>query len=227
MFKKIFITTIVALTAAMAIPGALATTISFNLDIEFSGGQAPGGPAPWANLTFTDSGVGQVTATFTPLFTAGGTENISGWYFNVADAFAGNLILSPFTKGGTFDTPTFSQGLDAFKADGDGFYDALLDFTVGGNASKVFDDGDSLSFTITSSVSGLDATDFNVLSNDSGGHGPFFTAAHVQNTTGVGTGGSGWIAPGETNGVPEGGSTVMLLGAALTGLGLVRRFIKR
>jgi len=49
----------------------------------------------------------------------------------------------------------------------------------------------------------------------------------VQNTTGAGTGGSGWIAPGETNGVPEGGSTVMPQGAAITGLGLVRRFIKR
>ena len=99
-------------------------------------------------------------------------------------------------------------------------------FTTGGNASKVFNVGDTLSFVMTSSVSGLDASDFDVLSLDAGGHGPFFTAAHVQNTTGVGTGGSGWIAPG-TPAVPDAGSTAMLLGAALTGLAVVRRFIKR
>ena len=142
-------------------------------------------------------GAGQVTATFTPMFVVS-TENISGWYFNVADAFAGNLIFSSVMKTGTFDTPTFSQGLDMFKADGDGFYDNLLGFTTGGNASKVFNVGDTLSFVMTSSVSGLDASDFDVLSLDAGGHGPFFTAAHVQNTTGVGTGGSGWISSGDT-----------------------------
>lgn len=37
---------------------------------------------------------------------------------------------------------------------------------------------------------------------------------------------SGWILFGPTGTVPDGGTTVMLLGAALGGLGMVRRFLK-
>jgi hypothetical protein len=37
---------------------------------------------------------------------------------------------------------------------------------------------------------------------------------------------SGWILFGPTGQVPDGGTTVMLLGAALGGLGMVRRFLK-
>ena len=68
---------------------------------------------------------------------------------------------------------------------------------------------------------GLTASAFDLLSTPAGGHGPFFTAAHVQNTTG---GGSGWIAPGGAS-VPDGASTAILLGIALLGIeGLRRRF---
>jgi hypothetical protein len=222
MIKKLFIITMVAAAVAMTIPAAFAT--SYNLDTEFSGAQAPFGPGPWANLTFTDTGAGQVTATFTTLLS--GSENISGWYLNVADAFAGNLTFTLGTTVGSFTIPTISQGLNAFKADGDGFYDNLLSFAVGGNANQVFGAGESLSFVLTSSVSGLDASDFDQLSLDAGGHGPFYTAAHVQNTTGTGTGGSGWIAPGNPGAVPDGGTTVMLLGSAFAGLAVVRRFLK-
>ena len=42
----------------------------------------------------------------------------------------------------------------------------------------------------------------------------------------TGHGLSGWILFGPTGAVPDGGTTVMLLGAALGGLGMVRRFLK-
>jgi hypothetical protein len=224
MLKKLFVSAMATAAVAMAIPAALAT--SYDLNTEFSGAQAPAGPGPWANLTFTDTGAGQVTVQFTSLLS--GSENISGWYFNVADQFVGNLSFGSESKVGTFTDPSISQGLNSFKADGDGMYDILLGFAVGGNASAVFGAGESLSFVITSTVSGLDASAFDQLSLDAGGHGPFFTAAHVQNTTGAGSGGSGWIAPGPGNGtsVPDGGTTVMLLGTALAGLAAVRRFVK-
>jgi len=43
----------------------------------------------------------------------------------------------------------------------------------------------------------------------------------------LGYGLSGWILfpPGGTPGVPDGGATVMLLGAALGALGMARRFL--
>ena len=45
----------------------------------------------------------------------------------------------------------------------------------------------------------------------------------------LGYGLSGWrlFNPGGTPGVPDGGTTVMLLGAALGALGMARRFLKR
>ena len=42
----------------------------------------------------------------------------------------------------------------------------------------------------------------------------------------TGHGLSGWILFGPTGAVPDGGTTVMLLGAALGALGMARRFLK-
>jgi len=38
---------------------------------------------------------------------------------------------------------------------------------------------------------------------------------------------TGWTLLNPTGGVPDGGTTVMLLGAALGSLGMARRFLKR
>jgi hypothetical protein len=204
----------IAVAAAMI--GSLASAqVTFNLDQEFSGGQAPAGPPPWLTATFTQNGANHVTLT---LSAAGLTnsENASEWDFNVTDAFVGNLIFGSEIKSGTFDTPTISQGLNAFKADGDGDYDISFGFTTGGVANKVFGAGETDTWDI--SATGLTANDFNQLSAPDGGHGPFFTAAHVQNTTGAGSGGSGWISPS----VPEPSATLLVpLGGIL---GFVLRF---
>lgn len=190
----------VAVAAAMAISQASALT--FNLNTEFSGGQAPAGPPPWLTATFTDGAPNHVTLT---LSASGLTnsENASEWDFNVTDSFVGNLTFGSETKSGTFDTPTISQGLNAFKADGDGDYDISFGFTTGGVTTKVFGAGEIDTWDI--SAIGLTANDFNHLSAPDGGHGPFFSAAHVQNTTGAGSGGSGWIAP-----IPEPSATLLV-----------------
>lgn len=82
-------------------------------------------------------------------------------------------------------------GIDCCKADGDGLYDIKLSFATNGSG---FQSGQTVVYEITG-ISGLTASSFNFFSTPAGGHGPFLTAAHVLNTTGAGSGGSGWIAP--------------------------------
>jgi len=229
--KKRHYAMLLGLAAAGALlmnQNASAASFTFNLDNEFSGGQAPGGPAPWLSATFTDVTPGTVSLTLSasPPGGAGltGTENVDGWYFNVDTPFVGNLSFSPgapaaLPSGGTLTS--IQQGTNAFKADGDGLYDILFNFGTG--TGHGFGPGDTLTETITSSVAGLTAASFDELSAPAGGHGPFFTAAHVQNTTGTGSGGSGWIAPTGTSSVPDGASTAMLLGITLLGIGGLRR----
>jgi hypothetical protein len=190
-----------AVTAGMVLAGSARADFTLGYNIEFSGGQAPGGPAPWLTATFADTAPGQVTLT---LSGAGltGTENVSGWYFNVADAFIGTLS---FAESGSPAPTSIQQQSNNFKADGDGLYDILFSF---GTGMSGFGPGNSITEVITSTVGGLTANAFDELSAPGGGHGPFLSAAHVQNTTGAGSGGSGWIAP-----VPE--PTTMIAGALL------------
>jgi hypothetical protein len=207
-----------------AVASAAPQTLSVGSDIEFSNGQAPASAIhPWVLLTIADNGPNSVLLKLTaPHLTA--SENISEFDFNIDPALTmdlDHLIFSNLVKGGSFDTPTISQGEDGFKADGDGKYDIQFLFTVGGNVSKTFTTGDSLQYTITGA--GISASSFDFISTPAGGHGPFITAAHVQNTTGVGNGGSGWVA--DTTGgnittqtVPEPSSVALF---ALGSVGMV------
>jgi hypothetical protein len=208
--KTILTMGIVAVAIAMA--GPQASALTFELKTEFSGAQAPAGPPPWLTATFTDTALDTVHLTLSASGLTG-SENVSEWDFNLTDSFVGSLSFTNETKGGTFDSPTILQGLDAFQADGDGKYDISFVFTTGGVASSVFGAGETLQYDIT--ATGLMASDFNLLSAPAGGAGPFATAAHVQNTTGAGSGGSGWIAaipePSATLLVPIGGILGFLL----------------
>jgi hypothetical protein len=200
-------------------------------NIEFSGGQAPASATtPWIQVVIDDHGsTGSVTFTLTaPNLT--GSENVSELDVNLDPALSadlGHLAFTGLVKGGSFDTPTISQMEDGFKADGDGLYDIQFGFTVGGNTSKTFTNGDSLQYTITGT--GLTATSFDFLSTPDGGHGPFTMAAHIQNTTGPGSGGSGWIADstgGTLTPVPE-PATFVLFGSALAILASARALRRR
>jgi hypothetical protein len=56
----------------------------------------------------------------------------------------------------------------------------------------------------------------------------FFAAAHIFVTTYPANAKKGALVTGfAANGVPDGGATVMLLGAALAALGMARRFLGR
>jgi len=132
-----------------------------------------------------------------------------GWLFNVASAFAnGNLNVSEVTRSGSFlwDTTAahFQQtpGNNEYRADGDGLYDFRFIFSNSGGATDRFGGSDRLVVLLSSSVPGLDETDFQLLSEDTGGKGPFYVAAHVQS---IGPNGeSGWITVPEPSTVIAG-----------------------
>jgi VPDSG-CTERM motif len=97
--------------------------------------------------------------------------------------------------------------------------------------------------TVTFDLTGTGQVICGFLVKDGNAHNAFiYTVSADEGTTGTftllvpltGSGQFGTLShldifccPGGTTGVPDGGTTVMLLGAGLTGLGVVRRFLKR
>lgn len=207
-----------------------ASGVTYQFDNEFSSGTPPAGAAPWITATIQNvtPGTVQLTIANNGLI---GSEFVSGFYINLNTNFSPlNLSISYVSSIGSFTVPsigsgTIERGTDSYKADGDGKYDVLFDFsTVSGNT---FGAGDSITYQI-SGISGLTADDFVYLSAPNGGHGPFYAAAHVQ---GIGAGGSlsGWVEPSLGAlpiAVPEPSSCV-LLGLPLGILAFVRRMNRR
>lgn len=217
--------TLIAVLPLVGLPLAPApaeAVLTFEFNTEFSGASTPSGTAPWLTATFSDAGVGVVTLSLVSDLEAS-SEFFSEVSFNLDPAF-NPTILSVLNTGGTAPT-SIQTGTDAFKADGDGFFDLLFAFpTAGGPGNLRFDNSDTSTYTITcAGCVGFNADSFNFLSVNPGGAGPQFAAAHVQ---GIGEGGenSGWIAPSP---VPEPG-TLLLLASGLIGAGAgSRRFRRR
>jgi hypothetical protein len=198
--REVIRATAVLATLVQVASGALV----FDSSIEFSGGTQPAGPAPWLRTTVTDAGANTVTVKFENLNLVG-TEFVSKTFLNLNTAFnAANLNFGSPVQVGTFALPSINKGTDAFKADGDGFFDLEFDFATA-NPQR-FGPGESLTYTV-SGITGLDETDFNFLSvNGPVGNNAFPVAAHVQ---GIGANGenSGWVS------VPEPASLALLAAA--------------
>jgi PEP-CTERM motif len=227
--SRIFLTGLIVIVIGMALlpaKSSAASGITYQFDNEFSSGTPPAGPAPWITATIqtVTPGTVQLTIANNGLL---GSEFVSGFYLNLNTNFNPlNLSISYVSGAGSFLIPsvasgTIELGTDSFKADGDGKYDVLFDFsTVSGST---FGAGESVTYQI-SGISGLDANDFVYLSAPNGGHGPFYAAAHVQ---GIGAEGgfSGWVEPSlgaQPFLVPEPSSS-MLVVFGLGFLGFVRR----
>jgi len=164
------------------------------MTLEFSGATAPVGSSPWLTPKFDDENTAGTVVLTVETTNLSGSEFVSGLYLNVDPSIdPADLNFSSPTKTGTFSNPSILLSTDAYKADGDGKYDILLQFST--SSGNEFGAGEEVEYTITGvgSAAGLLATDFVFLSAPAGGHGPFFAAAHVQS---IGAGGdSGWIAP--------------------------------
>jgi hypothetical protein len=191
-----------------------ANAIQFTLNYEFTGGVTPSGPLV---VTLTDAGGGGVDAAF-DLTGLSSTEFVTEWYLNLALGDLSGVGFSVISKVGSFDDPSFSKGIDGFSPSVGtaGNFDLLLSFATSGSDSGAhrFGAGEILN----AHFSGVTAADFVALSTG-GTEGAFHSAAHVQGIPP--TGGSGKVGD-----VPDGGATIILLGAGLAALGLLKRRAK-
>jgi hypothetical protein len=100
------------------------------LDYKFSDtGSAPSGspPPPWLTATFNDgvvSGSVQLTPVATNLVQ---DEFVSDWYLNLDPAHGPILLDITYALGGP-EASNISTEVNAFEADGDGFFDILFEF---------------------------------------------------------------------------------------------------
>lgn len=203
------------------VSSASAATITFGLDIEFSGASAPASATtPWVTIIlddfFGDANTVRLTVEATNL--TGGTtgENINSFLLNFDPSL--DVSLLTYTAIDVFDSSPNAVNFQTndFMADGDGSFDIEFDMPPPpGNSDSRFTGGETIIFDLVY-VSPISASSFDFLSEPppGGGAGPFSAAAQIQRINGNK---SGWIAP-----IPE-PSTAVLFGLGVMALGWCRQ----
>jgi hypothetical protein len=192
--------------------------IIYDFDNVFSG-SAPDGTAPWFQTRIEDVTPGTVRLTITAL-NLSPTEKVSELYLNLNPNFLATSLNFTFVDGSAGVTaPQPSLGVNAFKADGDGKYDILFQFAE--PPVNALTAGDHLTYLI-SGIAGLTAQDFVYLSMPAGGHGPFYSAIHMQGISATDVNDtstlSGWVSPSEVTIIPVPEPTVGMLAILIGGV---------
>ena len=217
--RKTIFSAIAGLALAATSQLSVAVTYTFEFSNTFSG-TSPA--SPWATLTFTDTVANTVEMKVSlPTPWASG-QFVGSLYFNYS-ASPNALVFAPSVPA-TQVAASILQGKDTYKADGDGFYDVLLNYpTSNSPAGNRFDTALETSiYTITSS--GLSAANF--LSTSTGSTTPYFAAMHIQGIPIPGdpnNTNSGWLNGIQVSPVPEPEQYAMML----AGLGLIGIVVQR
>jgi hypothetical protein len=218
-FRKVVLNIVAAgMTAAgFLLPTkANASGILYQFDTPFPSDASPAGSSPWIDASFQDVGggvlltVNNVGLTSSEFLQGNGSGANGGIFFNLnPNDNPTSLTFSLVSQSANFGT-YINTGENAFKADGDGKYDIVFDFST-----HSFAGGASFSYLI-SGIAGLTASDFAYLSAPAGGSGPFYAAAHVMGLP-PNASNSTWIEPGsgalQLNPVPEPSSFALIAGS--------------
>jgi hypothetical protein len=224
MNKIKYIAAVVIAIAGLGLQQAKADIISFNLG---TGNAAIAGfPGPYANVQVNRTDATHATITFTSLTNSGNIYLMGGAQAVDVNVNAASWTITNFA-GSNSGTGFVGVNGDltnggANNADGFGSFNQTVDNFDGFTHSF-----STVSFVLTN-TSGTWATASAVLTANASG---FLAAAHIFVTTSPANASNGALATGfATNGgapgVPDGGTTAMLLGAALSALGMARRFLK-
>jgi hypothetical protein len=213
------LTIVVAICLLTAMAAGVAHGEIMDLTKEFSGGTDPVGNQPWVTISTTQQTPNIVKFKVdvpAQSLDPNKSEFVTGVYLNLNPSLNPSLLAITYDSGIAFTS--WAKGTNAFKADGDGYYDVQINY-ASSNSGRLTSDASS-SFTITYDDSPLSAQDFNYASVG-GAKGAYFAAAHVQGIPPNSY--SGWVgAKDGLHVVPEPSTFVSILAAAFCLIGLAR-----
>ena len=202
MKKLKYIAPILIAVACLGLQHAKADTIDYTLVTSNSPGTLGAGPFGTVHVDLT---AGVATITFTAQ---------SGYLFVDGGSVAVNVNASAWTIG------NFKSNGEPVSSDGAGNEDGFGSFNQKVSQQNASNGASIISFVLTN-TSGTWLSAANVLKFNAQN---WLIAAHIQIQNG--TGYTGFAAGPGGGSVPDGGTTVMLLGAALGALGMARRFLR-
>ena len=197
-----FIAPILIAVACLGFQQAKADTVDYTLTTSNSPGTLGSGPFGTVHVDLT---AGVATITFTAA---------SGYLFVDGGAVAVNVNASSWTIGNFTSNGNPVSDAGSGNEDGFGNFNQKVSQQNSSNGASI------ISFTLTNG-SGTWASAANVLAFNGSN---WLVAAHIQIQDG--TGNTGFAAGPSGGQVPDGGTTVMLLGAALGALGMMGRFLR-
>ena len=224
MNKLKYIAAVLIAIAGFGLQQANAATVPFTSLLNAGNSAVSGFTGPYGTVTINLVNSTTATVTFTSNTVAG---NI--YLFGAAQAIDLNVNATTFTVGavtgtnaGTGFTPGPLTAGGSQNVDGLGTFNLSIDSFDGFTHSS-----DTVTFTVTNTSLTPWATANDVIINNAAG---FDAAAHIFVTTSPANASNsalatGFAGEGPQGNVPDGGTTVMLLGAALGALGMARRFI--
>ncbi len=202
MKKLKYIAPILIAVACLGFQQAKADFVDYTLTTSNSPGTLGTGPFGTVHVDLT---AGVATITFTAA---------SNYLFVDGGAVAVNVNATAWTIGNFTSNGNPVSDAGAGNEDGFGSFNQKVSMNDSSNGASI------ISFTLTN-LSGTWLSAANVLAfNESN----WLVAAHIQIQDG--TGNTGYAAGPAGGSVPDGGTTVMLLGAALGALGMARRFLR-